>query len=308
MGQHVLEPHGFTVHLGLGVLDDALVQPQPPGDGKGVGLARYADEQPVGGPQRLHIELTAGVLYPRRGHGKGLQLRVMGGGRRQRALAPHILDDGDGQRRALHRVGARPQLVEQDQALLIRQLQYLHCVGHVRREGGQALLDALLVAHVRQHPVEHLHGALVAGGDVQAALGHQAQQPQGFQRHGLAAGIGAGDDQRVIRAAQRHRHRHRLGRIQQGMPCPLQVDAAPLPHQRTPRVHGIAQLCPGENGVQLHQQVVVVQDVLPLRRALAGQYTQHPVDLLFLTGLQFLQFIIGLHHAHGLHEQRGPGG
>ena len=111
-----------------------------------------------------------------------------------------------------------------------------------------------------------------------------------------------------VDAAQRHRHRHRLGRIQQGMPCPLQVDAAPLPHQRTPRVHGIAQLCPGENGVQLHQQVVVVQDVLPLRRALAGQYTQHPVDLLFLTGLQFLQFIIGLHHAHGFHEQRGPGG
>ena len=232
----------------------------------------------------------------------------MGGGRRQRALAPHILDDGDGQRRALHRVGARPQLVEQDQALLIRQLQYLHCVGHMRREGGQALLDALLVAHVRQHPVEHLHGALVAGGDVQAALGHQAQQPQRFQRDGLAAGVGAGDDQRVIRAAQRHRHRHRPGRVQQGMPRPLQVDAAPLPHQRTPRVHGIAQLCPGENGVQLHQQVVVVQDVLPLRRALAGQYTQHPVDLLFLTGLQFLQFIIGLHHAHGFHEQRGPGG
>ena len=72
LGQHVLEPHGLVVHLRLGVFDHALVQPQPPGDGEGIGLARYADQQPVGGAQRLHVELAAGVLHPRRGHGEGL--------------------------------------------------------------------------------------------------------------------------------------------------------------------------------------------------------------------------------------------
>ena len=119
LGQHVLEPDGFAVHLGLGRLDDALVQSQPPGDGKGVGLAGDADEQPVSGPQGLHVELTAGVLHPRRGHGEGLQLRVVGGGRRQRPLASHVLYDGDGQRRALHRVCTRTQLVEQDEAPVV---------------------------------------------------------------------------------------------------------------------------------------------------------------------------------------------
>ena len=285
-----------------------LLQPQPPGDGKGVGLARYADEQPVGGPQRLHVELTAGVLHPRRGHGEGLQLRVVGGGGGERPLAPHVLDDGDGQRRALHRVSARAQLVKEDQTPVVRLLQYLHRIGHVGREGGQALLDALLIAHIRQNAVEHLHGALVSGGDVQPALGHQTQKPDGFQRHRLAAGVGPGDDQRVEGRPQRHGDGHSLGRVQQRMPRPAQVDAALFPHLRPPRVHGVAQLRPGEDGIQLHQQVVVVQDVLPLGGALAGQNAEDAVDLLLLPGLQFLQFVVGLHHAHRLDEQRRAGG
>ena len=232
----------------------------------------------------------------------------MGGGGGQRALGAHVLDDGDGECRALHRVGARPQLVEQDQAPVVRLLQYLHGVRHVRRERGQALLNALLVAHVRQYPREHLHRALIPRRDMQTALRHKTQQPQRFQRHGLAAGVGARDHQRVIRPAQRHRHRHRLRRVEERVPRPLQVDAAPLPHQRTPRVHGVAQLRPGKDGVQLHQQVVVIEDVLPLGGALPGQDPQHPVDLLVLLGLQLLQLVVGLHHAHRLHKQRGTGG
>ena len=88
LGQYILEPHGFAVHLGLGGLDDALVQPQPPRDGEGVGLAGDADKQPVGGPQGLHVELAAGILHPRRSHGEGFQLRIVGGGRRQRPPFP----------------------------------------------------------------------------------------------------------------------------------------------------------------------------------------------------------------------------
>ena len=50
------------------------------GDGEGVGLAGDADEEPVGGAQGLHVELAGGVLHPGGGHGKGFQLRVVGGG------------------------------------------------------------------------------------------------------------------------------------------------------------------------------------------------------------------------------------
>ena len=176
------------------------------------------------------------------------------------------------------------------------------------RESGQALLDALLVTHVRQNTGEHLHGALVSGGDVQAALGHQTQKADGLQRHGLTAGVGAGDDQRIEPPAQLHRHRHGLGLIQQGVPRPLQVDAAPLAHHGTPRVHGVAQLRPGKDGVQLHQHIVVIEDRLPLGGALAGQDPQDAVDLLVLLGLQLLHLVVGLHHAHGLHKQCSAGG
>ena len=72
LGQDVLEPDALAAHLLLGGGDDVLRQPQPPGDGKGVGLAGNADQQPVGGGQCLHVELAGGVLHPRRGHGEGL--------------------------------------------------------------------------------------------------------------------------------------------------------------------------------------------------------------------------------------------
>ena len=76
--------------------------------------------KPVGGRQRLHVELAGGVLHPCRSHGEGLQLRIVGGGGHLGPQPPHVLDDGDGQGRALHRVRAGPQLVKQHQAVPIR--------------------------------------------------------------------------------------------------------------------------------------------------------------------------------------------
>ncbi|CAN4071260.1 Galactarate dehydratase, partial [Dysosmobacter welbionis] len=97
-----LEPDALAAHLPLGGGNDVLRQPQPPGDGKGVGFAGNADQQPVGGRQRLHVELAGGVLHPCRSHGEGLQLRIVGGGGHLGPQPPHVLDDGDGQGRALH--------------------------------------------------------------------------------------------------------------------------------------------------------------------------------------------------------------
>ena len=79
LGDDILQAVALAVHLALGVGDDVLAEAQALGDGEGVGLPRDADEQAVGGPQSLHIELAGGVLHPRRGHGKGLELGVVGG-------------------------------------------------------------------------------------------------------------------------------------------------------------------------------------------------------------------------------------
>ena len=308
LGQHVLEADGVAVHLGLGVGDNALVQSQPPGDGEGVGLAGDANQQSVGGAQGLHVELTAGVFHPRRGHGEGFQLGIVGGGGDQRPLTAGAFDDGNGQGRALDGVRTGSQLVKQQQALVVHLPQDLHDVGHMGGEGGQALFDALLVAYVCQHPVEHPDGAAAVGGDVQAALGHQAQQADGFQGHGLAAGVGAGDHQGVELLAQLHGDGHGPGLVQQGVPGTAQCHAAPAADLRTAGVELIAQLCPGEDHVQVHQNVIVPEDVLHLGSAGGGQLAQDAVDLLLLPGLQLLQLVVGLHHAHGLHKQRGPGG
>ncbi len=143
---------------------------------------------------------------------------------------------------------------------------------------------------------------------MQAALGHQAQQANGFQGHGFAAGVGAGDDQGVELLTQLHGDRHRLGLVQQRMPGPAQGHAAPAADLRAAGVELIAQLRPCKDHIQLHQNVVVPEDVLHLGSAGGGQLPQDAVDLLLLPGLQLLQLVVGLHHAHGLHKQRSPGG
>ena len=122
LGQHVLKPNAVLAHLRLGVGDNFIGQAQPPRDGKGIGLAGDADQQPISRAEGLHIELAGGVLHSRRGHGKGFQLCVVGGGGSSGPQCPDVLNDGNGQRRTLHRVGTGSQLVEQDQTIPVRLL------------------------------------------------------------------------------------------------------------------------------------------------------------------------------------------
>ena len=49
LGQHVLKPYALAAELPPGTVDHRLRQAQPPGDGEGVGFARDAGQQAVGG-------------------------------------------------------------------------------------------------------------------------------------------------------------------------------------------------------------------------------------------------------------------
>ena len=138
-------------------------------------------------------------------------------------------------------------------------------------EGGQALLDALLVTDVRQHPFVNGHFTAVPGGDVQAALGHQGQQTQCFQRNSLTAGVGAGDDQGIKSAPQFDVDGHRRFFVQQRMAGLPQADQAVSPHLGPDGVHFVAQFAPGKDQVQLHQGVVVPLDVPPVGGGIGGQ-------------------------------------
>ena len=160
----------------------------------------------------------------------GLQLGIVGGGRAPaRPCRRSILNDGDGQRRALHRVGARAQLVEQHQAsgrppASVSSTRCWSCAP--RRWTGSARCSAR-----RRCPpapgANTLHGAAVrrrryAGRTAPSGV----SSPSVFSVTVLPPVLGPVMTSVSNVAAQRHRHRHRLGRIQQGVPRPPQVDAA----------------------------------------------------------------------------------
>ena len=135
---------------------------------------------------------------------KGIRLQIAQVGRHHRPAADviQLVENSPAQRGPFGGIGARSQLIEQDQALGIRGLQDAGDARDVRTEGAERLLQALLVANVREDIVEDRHAAAVPGRHVHAALGHQAQQAGRLERHRFAAGVGPGDDEDVEAVAQ----------------------------------------------------------------------------------------------------------
>ena len=225
----------------------------------------------------------------------------------ERAALARVLDDGDGQRRALGRVRAGAELVEQQQRPVVALLEHAHGVRHVRRERGQRLLDALLIADVGHDLVEHRHGAAVGTRDVQAALRHGREQTDGLERDGLAAGVRAGDDERVKFAAERNIDRHSGVLRQQRMARAAQLQVL-VRQLRRDRVELVGELCLGKNEVEAHEHVKVARDVLPVRGALGRELGEDALDLRLFTCAQLPQLVVCLHGGHRLDEQRRAGG
>ena len=132
----------------------------------------------------------------------------------------------------------------------------------MRREGGKRLLDGLLVADVGENLLVDVDGAAVVGRDMQTALGHEREQADGLECDGLAAGVGAGDDERVKIAAQPYRDRDDRLAGDERMAGPDEVHLAVGPHLRADGPHGERQPRPGENALKLEQHIVVELDLL----------------------------------------------
>ena len=261
----------------------------------------------IGGAEGLHIELTGGVLHPRLIGGIDLQLRIVGGGGNDGALPAAVLDNGHGQGRALGGVGAGAQLVKQDQGAVIALFDNIDDIAHVGREGGEILLNALLIADVCQDVAEHRQVAAVVGGDMQAALVHGGKQADGLDGDGLAAGIGAGDHQGIKAVSQLQADGHGLGLIQQRVPGPAQ-DNAPGLTGGALTVQFIAELGLGKDQIQPYQNLKVGRNIVPMLRAVGRQLRQDAVDLDLLLGGQLPQLVIGLDGGHGLNKQGSAGG
>ena len=115
--------------------------------------------------------------------------------------AAEEVGDGNGQRGAFFRVGGRTEFVEQHQRMRRGMVRDEIDVGDVRGKRRQVLLDGLIVADIGEDGVED--GQLGAiGGNRNSRLRHQRQQANRFQRDGLAASIGAADDELAMLAVE----------------------------------------------------------------------------------------------------------
>src|SRR5437762_2771251 len=91
-------------------------------------------------------------------------------------------------------------------------LQDAEDIAHVRREGAEALLDALLVADVREDVLEDDGPRAVVYGEVEARLGHEGEQANGLEGDSFPARVRPGDDQHAEAVAQFDRDGHHVAR------------------------------------------------------------------------------------------------
>ena len=218
-----------------------------------------------------------------------------------------ILQNRHGKRRALDGVCSRAELVEEKKRSVAALFEHVHDVHHVRREGGERLLDALLVADVRKDFIKYGNAAALCGGNVQAALRHKAEKADGLERNGLAAGVRAGDDERIVILAELHIDRHGLVLIEQRMARPAQPDAA-LGELRRAGIQLEAEFCPREDAVEPHERGEVGVDILAVRGTLGGKLRENALDLRFFLRFQLADLVVCLDRRHRLDEERGAGG
>ena len=266
IGQHGGHRRVVAGKIGRRFFDDAFRQAQPAADLEGVGFARHAHEQAEGGRQGGHVELHAGVDEAGRVIGEGLELAVMSGGHGLGPQGLGVLQDGHGQGRALGGVGAGAQFVEEQQGTAVGLTQDIHDIGHVGAEGGQALFDALLVSDIGADPVEAGYLAALIHRDMQSGQSHASEEADGLQGHGLAAGVGPGDDHGGDITPQLHVDGHHPGRRDQWMAGLDQADEAAVVDLGSRSVKIVAELAFGRDEID------------------AGQHDQVGIDLRRKTG------------------------
>ena len=224
------------------------------------------------------------------------------------AINSQPLQNGDSQCGTLYRVSTGAKLVQQNEAVAVRFLDDGNGVCHVCGEGGKALLNALLVTDVHQHFFEHVDGAVFVGRNHQAAHCHQGQQTDGFQSNGLTAGVRAGDHESIKFFAQSYVGGNDLFRVDQRMAGFFQFKLTVVHQIRHGGFHLVSQCRFGEVQVDLHQQVIAVNDGLSVNAHFGGKLGYNALDLPLFFGLQNLNFIVCFHNSHRLDENGSAAG
>ena len=287
-GQNVLKRHVLVLQILLRLFDDLVVQPEAAADLERVGLSGNADIELVRRAEPVDVKLHRRVLHALVRQRKRLDLAVMRGGERRCARLLQIGKDRLRERRALIRVGACAELVEQNERLIVRFAQDADEVGHVRGERGQRLLDRLFVADVRKDLAEHRDLAALVRRNEHAGARHQRKQTDGFERDRFAAGVGSGDDQRVVAVSDPNGDRHDDVFVDQRMSAVLDVDDALSVELGTIRAHVARHDRAGKDAVKRAEQQQALIELVRIRRDQRGQAGKDALDLALLLRLQLL--------------------
>ena len=306
--QYILKPDIFCGNLFLCPLNDGRLQAKPPGNGKGIGFARHTGKQLIGRLQGFDIKFTGGIFHAVSGQGKYLQFGIMGGSRHQRTHLSAIFNDGNRQCCAFLWVRTGTQFVKQDQ--IIRSALFHNCNGifHMCREGGQRLLNALLITDIRVNVAEQTDRTLLIGRNMHAGGCHQAQQTQGLEADRLAAGIRSGDNQRVIVITQRNINGHGFFLVQQRMSCTNQIYLCGFTELRCTGIQLEGIICLGKNKIQLAQYIIICADGIRKTCHIRGQLCQDTFNFGFFLALQDFNLVVCVNHLRRFDKQRGTGG
>ena len=228
-------------------------------------------------------------------------------GRDFRAALAAELDERDRQRRALGRVGARTELIKKNERGVVADFENVDDIFHMRGECRERLLDRLLVADIGKNTVEDGNEASVVCRDMKPALGHEGKKSQRLERDSLAAGVGAGNDERVKIGAEADGDRHDRFSRDERMTRALEFNFPIRANLGLRRVHRKRQLRPRKNAVQLREHRIVDGQVLPMPRDLAGELGEYPLDFLTFFDKELSKRVIAVHGLHGLNEKRAAG-
>ena len=213
-----------------------------------------------------------------------------------------------GQGRPFHGVRAGAQFVQQYQVLFPHRGQERNELGNVAGEGGQVILDALFITDDGVNMVVHRKAGALSRRNEEARLVHEGKKARRLDGDGLAAGVGAGNDENIECLPQCHGYRHHLIRRNQGMPCFPEVQYLSPGPQCLHRLHGQGQFCPGEDEFQFRGQVAVIPRHFHGLLHFFREVPEDFLDFLLLRRRHFGQVVIQLHGHHGFHEQGLPRG
>ena len=235
----------------------------------------------------------------------------MGGGDGPGAPLGERPKRGARQRSPFRRIGAAPDLVDQDQGGGVGRGERLPQDRHVGAEGREVGADRLVVADIGDDPPEHRQLAPRAERRHHAALRQLGSEAHGLQEHGLAAGVRPADQQGPLRVAQLQVEGHHRGspaEQQRVAGIPQHQPAARLPDHRGLPVDCVGVARPRPEIVGRNAHGVGGAERLRLRATELGQVTQHLQRFPLRLDQGRPQGVPQLDRGRRLDEQGGLGG